>query len=533
VWLKATVPGQGRGEGFLGRVFFILAAALSASLSVSSHATELHDAVKNGSTETAIALIDKGADINAREPDNTTALHYAAHRGDVVLVERLLRARAKASVYNDYGSTPLSEAAAIGNARAIKLLLDAGADVNSPNHEGQTALMAVARTGNVEGAKLLLRHRADVNAKEKWGGQSALMWAAAQSHPDMIKLLVAHGADVNARGAVRDWQRRSTAEPRPKGMNRGGFTPLLYAAREGCIECAKQLLKAKADINLPDPDRTTPLVMALLNLHFDFAAYLISAGADVDKWDFYGQTPLYVAIDMNTLPQGGRPDLFSEDRTTALQVAERLLKAGANPNIQLKLRPPYRNYIFDRGRDEVLSTGATPLLRAARASDLPAIALLLKYKALPNLANASGVTPIMAASGVGYGDNPTRGRYKADANTADAIRTLKDAGGEINGHAGGGETALHAAAAHGWNETIKVLIASGAELEAVDRRGLRPIDYAVGRQERGFLATEQPKRTDTIALLTEHIVAKTGRKPKEFEGTPVDRQRGPPGAAGL
>ncbi len=117
-------------------------------------------------------------------------------------------------------------------------------------------------------------------------------------------MLVKAGADVNARGAIREWQRRVTSEPRPKGMNRGGFTPLLYAAREGCIECARELLAGGADINLADPDQTTPLVMALMNLHFDFASFLIKAGADVDRWDLYGQTPLYVAIDMNTLPRG-------------------------------------------------------------------------------------------------------------------------------------------------------------------------------------------------------------------------------------
>ncbi len=169
------------------------------------------------------------------------------------------------------------------------------------NREGQTALMAAARTGNVEAAEVLLKKGAKVNAVEQWGGQSALHWAAAQSQPAMVQLLVKHGADVNARGAVRDWQRRVTAEGRPKNMNHGGFTPLLFAAREGCIDCVKILLKAKADINLPDPDGMTPLNLAITNMRFDLAAVLIEAGADVNKWDFWGRTPLYSAVDLNTL----------------------------------------------------------------------------------------------------------------------------------------------------------------------------------------------------------------------------------------
>ena len=185
-------------------------------------------------------------------------------------------------------------------------MLEGGADANLANPEGETPLMAVARTGNVEAATLLLDAGADVNAIELWGQQSALMWAAAQKQPAMIKLLIARGADVDARGAVRNWERKVIKEPRPKDMNQGGFTPLLYAAREGCIECARELVAGGADLDLADPHRVTPLVMALLNLHFDFAAYLIEAGADINKWDLYGRSPLYMAADTSTLPVHGQ-----------------------------------------------------------------------------------------------------------------------------------------------------------------------------------------------------------------------------------
>jgi ankyrin repeat protein len=478
----------------------------------------------------ALALLDQGADVKARSPDGTTALHWAVHNADADLVQRLIKAGADLSAANDFGATALSEAAIIADTAILKLLITAGVDVDAPNAEGQTALMVVARTGNVEAAQLLLSHGAKVNATEQWGGQSALMWAAAQKQPEMIKFLLARGADPNARGVVRDWQRRVTAEGRPKNMNHGGFTPLLYAAREGCVQCVKYLLQGRAKIDLQDPDGLTPLVLALINMRFDTATELIRDGADVNRWDFYGRTPLYVAIDMNTLPTGGRPDLPSIDQTAGLQVAEMLLKAGANPNAQLKLRPPYRNGVFDRGGDEVLSTGATPLLLAAKVGDVPAVKLLLQYHALVDLPNSRGVTPLMTAAGMGHSFNPTRGRYKSDQEAAECVKLIQQAGGSVNAHAMEGMTALHSAAEHGWDETVKLLAADGADLQPKDALGMTPIDRAAGKHPRAFLEPEHVRHEETIALLKGYIVAATGKPPIEFAGSLNRSTRGTGGA---
>src|SRR4051812_1008597 len=197
--------------------------------------------------------------------------------------------------------------------------------------------MEEARSGKGGGAKRLPGAGAAVNGKGIWGGETPSKWAASPSQPEKSKLLAAGGADVNAIGMVHQWERKVLGEPRPKDMNKGGFTPLLYAARENCIECAKNLMAAKADPDLADPDGLTPLNMALLNMHFNFAAYMISAGADLDKWDIWGRSPVYMVADVSTLPMKGNGAVAvipSEDSMTALDVAKLLLDAGANPNIQ-------------------------------------------------------------------------------------------------------------------------------------------------------------------------------------------------------
>ena len=500
-------------------------------------ATEgLPEAAARGDGQAVQALLKDGADPNATQADGTTALLYAAHRGDAAMVAALIKAGADVSAPNAYGASPLRQAATIGATPVIEQLLRAGADANETNPEGETPLMIVARTGDVAAARLLLDHGARVDAREQWGGQTALMWAAAQSQPEMVRLLIKAGADVNARGKVRDWQRKITAEPRPKDMNKGGFTPLLYAAREGCIECARHLVKAGADIETGDPDRVTPLLLSIINLHWDLAAELVRLGADVNRWDFYGRSPLYEAIDFNTFPSSGRNEVPPTEETSPLELARMLLERGANPDMQLKLRPPYRHAIFDRGSDNILSAGATPLLRAARASDNDAIRLLLAHGASVDLANAAGVTPLMATAGIGYGMRRSRGAFKTEEEGLESLDLLLAAGADINartydprglqGYVGpdnyfsnympaDGQTAMHGAAKNGWNKIIRYLVAHGAEIDVADEHGTTPYDLAMGRYEPAFLDTPPEPRKETAALLQSLCKAQPGCRMEE------------------
>jgi ankyrin repeat protein len=521
-----------------------VAAVWVAAISIASAAeTTLIMAAEQGDRATALRLLAKGADPNAPGPDGTTAVMWAASHDDLELVRALIKAGANVKLKNQFGTSALTEAAIIGSAPIIGALLKAGADPNSKNPEGETPLMAVARSGNVEAAKRLVEARADVNAEENWGGQSALMWAAAQSQAEMVKFLASNGADVNARGVIRQWERKVITEPRPKDMNKGGFTPLLYAAREGCVECARHLIAAGADPDLEDPERITPLNMALLNLHFEFAAYMVKAGADIDKWDLFGRSPLYMAADVSTLPVKGNGAVAvipSEDSVTALDVARLLLGAGANPNLQLKRRPPYRDVPQDRGGDSILAQGATPLLRAARAGDAAFVELLLTHRALVDLPSKEGVTPLMAAAGVEFGTRVTRGRNRTNEGVLATMRLLLDAGADINarmvteprrvvdngasaraaaagGRGGRGsqmpsasavphQTALHGAAERGFTAFVKFLAENGADVQAKDANGRTALELAggVGGAGRG----QAESFPETVALLESLLAAK-------------------------
>jgi ankyrin repeat protein len=494
----------------------MLGAAALAVMLAAGAVPPLVDAVKSGDVNTARALVAKGADVNAPEPDGTTALHWAVQRNDVDLVSRLLRAGAKVNVKNSFGVSPMSEAALTANPALLDRLLTAGADVESPNNDGQTALMVVARTGQVEAARVLLKKGAKVNAVEKWRGQTPLMWAVAQGHSAMVKELIAAGADVNTRSIVNDWDRQVTGEPRAVYRPAGGLTPLLFAAREGCVDCIDLLVNAGADINYADPEAITPLLMAVMNMQFDTAAQLIRRGANPNKWDLWGRGPLYSSVDVNTLPRGGRPDLPSLDKTTSQQVIGMLLEAGAYPNQQLKMPAPFRNVGNDRGLDPMLTMGSTPLLRAAKALDAPAVKMLLDKGADITLTNSRGVTPTMAASGLGSTDADTRGFYTSEDVQQRSIETLKlliAAGGDINQKDNRGLTPLHEAARWGWNDVVTFLVSQDANLDAKDNRGMTPVDSAMGRaggNSRGGARIDIHE--DTAELLKKLIASKAAPK---------------------
>jgi len=479
----------------------ILGLALIA-ISVFGAEARLADAVEKQDSAAVLALMAQKADVNLAQADGTTALMWAVRQGDSELVDRLLRAGAKVSAVNRYDITALYLACVNADPAMIERLLKAGADANASGPEGETALMTVAHTGNVEAAKVLLGHGAKVDARESWRGQTALMWAAGQSHPAMVRELVAHGADVNARSAQQEWKRQVTAEPREKWMPQGALTPLLFAARQGCLECAQVLVEKGADLNAADLEGVSPLLLALINGHYDVAGFLIGKGANVNLADKTGRTALYAAVDFHTMPASNRPAPKEIDNAlSSMDIIKMLGEHGANVNAQLERQQPYRTKL-DRGDDTMFGAGTTPLLRAAKAGDTEVVRLLLAKGADAKLTTRTGINPLMAAAGVGTREEDTTGRRKTEADAVETITLLLEAGVDVNAVDGAGRTAMHGAALWGLDQVVKFLAERGARLDLKDKRGFTPLDAAEGKAGGlGFDAATGDPHPTTATLL--------------------------------
>jgi ankyrin repeat protein len=243
-------------------------------------------------------------------------------------------------------------------------------------------------------------------------------------------------------------------------------------------------------------------MMALDNFEFDAASTLLDVGANPNLADWWGRTALYLAIDLNDyVPR--TPAYPRSKATTGMDIVKRLLAANVDVNPQLNFHRPGRGGNSQRFVDDLLTTGATPLLRAAITHDDDAIRALLEHGALVDLPNVMGVTPLMAAVSVGVrepGFGANRAPDYADKKLEDKIvasaELLVAAGADVNARITDlksrtariarinsmtdrqGQTALHSAAARGWPTVVAWLLEHGADAGAKDDLGKTPLDIA-------------------------------------------------------
>ena len=541
--------------------------------------TALHFAADRGDVAMTEMLVYAGANVAAvTRIGHYTPLHLASRAGNAAVAQALVKAGADVSARTTTsGVTPLHLAAASGNSEIITLLLDKGADANAKESEwGQTPLMFAAADNRAEAISLLLKRGADATIKTRTidiAHQSALDRAAADRQkkvleasvpkgqrptPSQVQAAIEASRELFASGKIPPPEEapaggrggrggRGGADPdaataansfnpeeiNPPVSNKGGMTALLHAARQGHLEAVRALLDGGAPIDQTGSgDATSPLLISIINGEFDLAMFLIERGADPNiAAGGNGATPLWAAVNTQWQPRTRypQPQEMEQQKTTYLEVMKALLAKGADPDARLKTHPWYLVYSGCGNRNCGLAdtAGSTAFWRAAYATDLDAMKLLVAYGADPNIptvapnvpvrrggggppagaggaimptadpgqakfnalpvpAGGPGALPIHAAAGVEYGEGfaGNAHRHAPDAWMSVMKYLVEELHADVNARDNDGYTPLHHAAARGDNEMINYLVSKGADVTAVARSGQTTADMANGPVQR-------------------------------------------------
>ena len=194
--------------------------------------TGLHAAVYQGDHGQLKALIDSGADLEARDGFGRTALHVAAYQSDET---------------------------------ALAILAAAGADLNAFDRQRYDIVTIAAVANDTEFLRHALLHGASAkNVTSPYDG-TALIAAAHLGHHEVVELLIIARAPLDHVNNL-DW----TAVIEAIVLGDGG--PDHQAT-------LKALLEAGADPNIPDGGGTRPLEMAESRDYADMVEMLLAAGA--------------------------------------------------------------------------------------------------------------------------------------------------------------------------------------------------------------------------------------------------------------
>ncbi len=416
----------------------------------------------------------------------------AARSGDVDAVRALLDQGADPNAKEDArGTTALMQAADQGHADVIALLIEHGADIAARSapvlRDGRTAALGKSEDPRASVRRQIVAILCDQDSPDL----SKLEELIRESGEDAV-LSSAEGqgsAGGDACNVRRDGLGFVLAGPprrAPREPDGGELTPLVYAARVGSIEAARVLLDAGADVNQITRYGWSPLLAATQNRSYLLGKFLIERGADVNLANKGGWTPLYLATDNRNLEGGDYPTPPAD--MDQLEYIKLLLEKGADPNARMIESTETRTVFTNQWLDE---EGATAFLRASQSGDVELMRLLLERGADPHIYTELGVTPLAVAAGIGWVEGVTS--EWSTEQTVEAVKMLLGLGIDPNTQADTGRVALHGAAHKGATEVVRVLVAAGARMDIrdfgnTDNRGSPelaahtwlPIDYADG-----------------------------------------------------
>jgi ankyrin repeat protein len=430
-----------------------------------------------------LALLKKGAAVDAVDNKGITALMFAAKMGNEKIVRALLANGAAVNAAANNGFTPLMLSADGGYDQVARVLLENGAVVDATDQERWTALLFAAQNGYDQVVRALLENSANVHHVLD-DGFTSLLFAAQNGHDQVVLALLENGAAVNVVAK--------------------GFTPLIYSAEYGYVEVARILLKNGANVDHALDDGFNALLYAAQNGNDQVVRVLLENGAAVDAQLASGHTALMVSasngheeVTRILLENDANVDHALDDGFNALlyaaqndhdQVVRVLLENGAAIDAQLTSGHTALMVSASNGHEEVVRTllkadanvearqneNWTALMYSVQSGHDQVARALLEARASPESQNNDGFTSLMLSAQNGH-----------DL----CVRALLENNANVDTVGPRGFTALMFSAQDGHEEVTHTLIKAGANLEARQNQGFTALMIAT---EKGH---EQVART--------------------------------------
>jgi len=441
----------------------------------------------HGRPEAITTLLANGADPRLAGSDASTALHHAARSSDPAVAVALLDAGAQPNALDGTRMSPLAVACSIGNWRLAKLLLERGA-ATEPKDGTPGIVAASGGDDDPAGVILLLRHKARVDAPDEHG-RTALHVAAEADNSEVISALLSGGA-------------------LPDSVDARGDTPLLVAARGGCLLALCTLAGARPDAGAQTRDGRNALALLAEpeEAAVECVELLLGLGVDPEQPDAEGRRPidhlisagrwrLVAALD----PQRPLPASLSEDLASAepgrtplevlrdallddrLDVATEIagvaaLETGRANALFCELAGHLSRAAIDWLLDHGVDAGAVDgnadsvafrLLARGREAAAAVAALLDRGE---TFAGAGGLARYLQAQPAGHG---------LEAQAAETLAlTLLERGADPFANAPNAEPCLQAAIGLGWTRLTRRLLDLGIDPNGRDRRGRSALHLA-------------------------------------------------------
>lgn len=494
----------------------------------------LRISTKNKHFEITKLLLESGAKVNnshnRRKKFNDTPLHYAAISGELEIAKMLLDKGANIHAKNEYGATALQTAVFRNKLNIVELLLNRGASVNEKKSDGSTSLHTAIQRGNLKAVEMLLKYKVNVNSVSnsyRRDGQTPLHFAAERGNERIIELLLKNGAIIDAKAK--------------------GLTPVYFATLHGKDKVVKKLLDHGANVDAQDTSGKTILHLAVELGNLKMVDHILKHGPDlnnkmnssslnkaicgakgkykliIDKLLKYGftydpdQKLLQTAIEkgytqivenclknssnaksfLNNLPKKSYSLLHAAVQKKQYEITEMLIKYGADVNVVDGKDKSPMYYATENGDIKMLKlllaneasvkNCSGLLINAVKKENIEMVQLLLKHKVNVKEVDVFGRTALHYSALNELDDCLDSvlcmqlikkfiksGKEQATAVKGEIAKILLAAGADVNTKAKDGRSPLHCACFKGYYNVVQVLFEYNAKMFA-DETGALPM----------------------------------------------------------